>query len=285
MASTTPKGTLCLQLLKALQVGLPHVHADGPDRPAAAAGQILSKEAVESLTLPFRSGPDRLPGLQVRYHGEALALTPEDLVHSHQPQRSALSPPGPSRKRSLVDPTDGLRREAPLRRHSPNRRVLTVAGHRFREASRVGMLAFEKVDPLSAHPTPRAIDPMDLHHQPHLPGTPRQVPHPAFPHAVRGPDSHPASAARIARFGCRLPNPDRQRRIDLVEPPLVGAIPNQPQNPAYNLLGHPLRGLLSRLPSEAEILRRAGALSSLRPHPRQLRRPTLSGTERQNLSW
>jgi hypothetical protein len=243
-------------LAETLEEGLPHVDAHRLDRATAARRQILGEEAVQRRFLALRPAPDRLARGQVGDHRQALALAPEDLVDPHPPQRAAPATLGPRPKRSLVDPPHRLRREAPLRGHSPHRRIFAVPRHRGRKARRVGMLSFQELDPLPADSASAAVDTMRFESQRDLPAPPRQIADPSFPNAVDPLRTGRTAAACVERARRRLPHPDRQSRPLLLEFPSVGLVADKAQNPPYNLLGHPLTDLLSRLASENEILRR-----------------------------
>ncbi len=213
--------------LEAQQVGFPHLHAHCTDGAAAARRQVLSEEAIKGFLLALLPSPDRLAGLEVRDHRETPPLTPEDLIDSHQPQWTTLAVPAPGRKCPLVDPTDRLRRQTPLPGHPPDRCILAVPRHGLRETPRVGMLAFDEVDPLRRHPATPAVDAVNLQQQPHLPGAPRKIPNPPLPHAVDRPHPDSAPAARVGGIPTNLPDPDRQGGRRLVEAPLVGPVSRQ----------------------------------------------------------
>jgi len=270
-------------LFHTLQVRLPHVHAHGAHRPSEPWRQLLVEKAVQGFLSAVGPRPERLAELQVGNHRQASTLPPEDLVDPHPSKRFSTPLPTPVLQAAFVDASNRLLRQPPSSSHSIDRSILAFAGDRSREPLGIRMFALKEVDALGLHSTARADDSMHLDDQPHLPLSPRQVSNPSLSKAVELADPDAAPPASMEGILRVLPNPHRQPQGRLVEDMNEDFVSVQPENPAYDLLGHRPSGLLSPFANEEKRFTTRG-LARFFNWPSFSGSLTDSGQERKKLS-
>src|ERR1039458_4013169 len=229
--------------------------------------QLLSKEPVERLFLPFPTKPQRFSRRQITHHREELLLLPQmDLIDAHLPQGRLPASGCPARQITQIDAAHGAGRQPQAARHPSHRGTLAGLPDGLFEALAERGLAGQLLHLLTLDPAIRTAHPVQLDHHRRAVLKAGQIAY--LPLVRRHHFTHPlpATGAHQLAVPALPPHPQTQSLGCLVDLASIDPITWPPQNLRPLAVGHPAKRIATPATLES---RKSTSFSDSRSEPKK----------------